>query len=103
MPDASPSTPLLDQYEAVKAQYPGHLVLFRVGDFYETFGDDARLLSRELDVVLTARSADARGERTPMAGVPHHAIDGYLARLVKKGYKVAVCDQVEDAAVARGL
>jgi DNA mismatch repair protein MutS len=103
MPDAPPLTPLLEQYEAVKAQYPGHLVLFRVGDFYETFGDDARLLSRELDVVLTARSADARGERTPMAGVPHHAVDGYLARLVKKGYKVAVCDQVEDAAVAKGL
>ena len=103
MPEASPTTPLLDQYEGVKARYPGHLVLFRVGDFYETFGDDARLLSRELDVVLTARSADARGERVPMAGVPHHAVEAYLGRLVRKGYKVALCDQVEDARLAKGL
>jgi DNA mismatch repair protein MutS len=103
MTDASSGTPLLDQYEAVKARYPGHLVLFRVGDFYETFGEDAKLLSRELDVVLTARSADARGERTPMAGVPQHAVETYLGRLVKKGYKVALCDQVEDAKFAKGL
>ena len=100
---AVPSTPLLEQYEGVKARYPGHLVLFRVGDFYETFGEDARLLARELDVVLTARSADARGERTPMAGVPHHAVETYLGRLVRKGYKVALCDQVEDARFAKGL
>src|SRR5271170_3547445 len=103
MPESSPSTSLLDQYEGVKARYPGHLVLFRVGDFYETFGEDARLLSREVDVVLTARSADARGERTPMAGVPHHAVETYLGRLVRKGYKVAICDQVEDARFAKGL
>ncbi|MCI4331631.1 MAG: DNA mismatch repair protein MutS [Thermoplasmata archaeon] len=103
MSDAGASTPLMEQYEGVKARYPGHLVLFRVGDFYETFGDDARLLSRELEVVLTARSADARGERTPMAGVPHHAVETYLGRLVRKGYKVAVCDQVEDARFAKGL
>jgi DNA mismatch repair protein MutS len=103
MPSASASTPLLEQYEGVKARYPGHLVLFRVGDFYETFGDDARLLSRELDVVLTARAPDVHGERTPMAGVPHHAVETYLGRLVRKGYKVAICDQVEDARLAKGL
>ena len=103
MPDAAPTTPLLEQYEGVKAQYPGHLVLFRVGDFYETFGEDARLLSRELDVVLTARAPDTHGERTPMAGVPHHAVETYLGRLVRKGYKVALCDQVEDARFAKGL
>jgi len=103
MPALSASTPLLEQYEGVKSRYPGHLVLFRVGDFYETFGDDARLLSRELDVVLTARAPDSHGERTPMAGVPHHAIDSYLGRLVGKGYKVAICDQVEDARFAKGL
>jgi DNA mismatch repair protein MutS len=103
MSEALPSTPLLDQYEGVKGRYPGHLLLFRVGDFYETFGDDARLLARELDVVLTARGADARGERVPMAGVPHHAIETYLGRLVRKGYKVALCDQVEDAEHAQGL
>ncbi len=100
---AAASTPLIDQYEGVKARYPGHLVLFRVGDFYETFGDDARLLARELDVVLTARAPDASGARTPMAGVPYHAVDAYLGRLVRKGYKVAVCDQVEDARFAKGL
>ena len=103
MPDATNLTPLLEQYEGVKARYPGHLVLFRVGDFYETFGDDARLLSREVDVVLTARSADAQGVRTPMAGVPHHSVETYLGRLVRKGYKVALCDQVEDPRLAKGL
>jgi len=103
MTEANVATPLLEQYEGVKARYPGHLVLFRVGDFYETFGDDARLLSRELDVVLTARGADARGERTPMAGVPHHAVETYLGRLVLKGFKVALCDQVEDPRLAKGL
>lgn len=97
------STPLLEQYEGVKSRFPGHLVLFRVGDFYETFGDDARLLARELDVVLTARAPDSRGERTPMAGVPHHAVDTYLGRLVRRGFKVALCDQVEDPRLARGL
>ena len=103
MPEPSSLTPLLEQYEGVKARYPGHLILFRVGDFYETFGDDARLLSRELDVVLTARSADAKGVRTPMAGVPHHSVETYLGRLVRKGYKVALCDQVEDPRLAKGL
>ncbi len=100
---ASASTPLLDQYDGVKSRYPGHLVLFRVGDFYETFGDDARLLSRELDLVLTARAPDASGARTPMAGVPYHAVETYLGRLVRKGYKVALCDQVEDPRLAKGL
>ncbi len=94
---------MLEQYEGVKAQYPGHLVLFRVGDFFETFGDDARLLSKELDVVLTARAPDTRGARTPMAGVPHHAVETYLGRLVGKGYKVVLCDQVEDPRFAKGL
>ncbi|HZY70847.1 MAG TPA: DNA mismatch repair protein MutS [Thermoplasmata archaeon] len=101
--EGASSTPLLEQYEGVKAQYPGHLVLFRVGDFYETFGDDAKLLARELEVVLTARAPDASGSRMPMAGVPHHAVESYLGRLVRKGYKVAVCDQVEDARFAKGL
>ncbi len=103
MTESTASTPLLEQYEGVKARYPGHLVLFRVGDFYETFGEDAKLLSRELEVVLTARAPDREGERTPMAGVPHHAVETYLARLVRKGYKVAICDQVEDPRLAKGL
>jgi DNA mismatch repair protein MutS len=103
MSPAAQLSPLIEQYEGVKARYPGHLLLFRVGDFYETFGEDAKLLSRELEVVLTARAADGSGERLPMAGVPHHAVDSYLARLVRKGYKVALCDQVEDARLAKGL
>ncbi len=103
MPEPAATTPLMEQYEGVKARYPGHLVLFRVGDFYETFGDDAKLLSREVEVVLTARAPDGRGDRMPMAGVPHHAVDSYLGRLVRKGFKVAICDQVEDPKAARGL
>jgi DNA mismatch repair protein MutS len=103
MSDAAATTSLMDQYEGVKARYPGHLVLIRVGDFYETFGDEAKLLAKELEITLTARSADTSGHRMPMAGVPHHAVDSYLGRLVRKGYKVAVCDQVEDAKTAKGL
>jgi DNA mismatch repair protein MutS len=103
MVESSPSTPMMEQYEAVRARYPGHLVLFRVGDFFETYGEDAKLLSRELELVLTARAPDSRGERIPMAGVPQHAVETYLGRLVRRGYKVALCDQVEDPKVAKGL
>lgn len=103
MPESSPSTPMMEQYEAVRARFPGHLVLFRVGDFFETYGEDAKLLSRELELVLTARAPDSRGERIPMAGVPQHAVDTYLGRLVRRGYKVALCDQVEDPKLAKGL
>ncbi|MCI4337252.1 MAG: DNA mismatch repair protein MutS [Thermoplasmata archaeon] len=103
MTEPANSTSLLGQYAGVKERYPGHLVLIRVGDFFEGFGDDAKLLSRELEIVLTARAADSSGERLPMAGVPHHALETYLGRLVRKGYKVAICDQVEDARLAKGL
>jgi len=103
MVESSPSTPMMEQYEAVRARYPGHLVLFRVGDFFETYGEDAKLLSRELELVLTARGPDSKGERIPMAGVPQHAIETYLGRLVRRGYKVALCDQIEDARLAKGL
>jgi DNA mismatch repair protein MutS len=103
MPEGPPTTPLMEQYEGVRSQYPGHLVLFRVGDFYEMFGEDARLMARELEVVLTARSPDSAGTRIPMAGVPHHALESYLGRLIRKGYRVAICDQVEDPRLAKGL
>ncbi len=95
-------TPMMAQYQGVRARYPGHLVLFRVGDFYETFYEDAETLSRELEVVLTSRSFEGQ-EPVPLAGVPHHAIEPYLARLVRKGYRVVLCDQVEDPKKARGL
>ena len=103
MAETAATTPLIEQYEAVKARYPGHLVLFRVGDFFETFGEDAKRLSSALDIQLTARGPDATGARLPMAGVPHHAVETYLARLVRQGFKVALCDQVEDARFAKGL
>jgi len=91
------------QYYAVKARYPDAIIFFRMGDFYETFGDDAGVVARELDITLTARGRDRNGERMPLAGVPHHAADGYIARLVSKGYKVVICDQVEDPKTAKGI
>jgi DNA mismatch repair protein MutS len=100
MPEPSP---MMAQYQGVKSRYPGHLVLFRVGDFYETFGEDAHTLSRDAEVVLTSRQMDGAGQRIPLAGVPHHAVESYLAKLVRKGHRVVVCDQVEDAKAAKGL
>ncbi len=95
---AKEHSPMMRQYLEVKERYPDFLLLFRVGDFYETFFEDAELVSTALNIVLTKRSAGI-----PMAGFPHHASEGYIAKLVKKGYKVAVCDQVEDPASAKGI
>lgn len=100
MPKASEDTPLLKQYFAVKAQHPEALLLYRVGDFYETYSDDALLASKVLGLVLTKRSNGDK-EPTPMAGFPHHAIEQYLQKLIRAGYKVAVCDQLEDPALAK--
>ncbi|MFC1925116.1 DNA mismatch repair protein MutS [Chloroflexota bacterium] len=86
-------TPIRRQYLKIKQRYPETILLFRLGDFYETFDEDARILSRELEIVLTSREM-GRGHRVPMAGVPYHALDNYLARLVNKGYKVAICEQL---------
>jgi DNA mismatch repair protein MutS len=94
---------MMKQYYAAKEQHPDALIMFRMGDFYEMFGEDAKVASREMDVVLTSR-APAKGQpRIPMCGVPHHAVDGYLARLIKKGYRVAICEQMEDPSKAKGL
>ncbi|MCX6688329.1 MAG: DNA mismatch repair protein MutS [Methanoregula sp.] len=95
-------TPAMQQYRECKARYPDAILFFHIGDFYETFEADAELVSRELDIVLTSRSKNGE-HRTPLAGVPHHAVEGYIAKLVAKGYKVAVCDQLEDAKKAKGL
>ncbi|MGC8774104.1 MAG: DNA mismatch repair protein MutS [Chlorobaculum sp.] len=95
-------TPMMRQYLDVKERYPGYLLLFRVGDFYETFLDDAVTVSSALNIVLTRRSNGGAGE-VPLAGFPHHASEGYIAKLVMKGFKVAVCDQVEDPALAKGI
>ncbi len=94
---------MMAQYRGVKDRYPGHLVLFRVGDFYETFGEDAQLLSRDAEVTLTSRQLDPQGQRIPLAGVPYHAVEGYLAKLVRKGHRVVVVDQMEEARAAKGL
>ncbi|MEP7039469.1 MAG: DNA mismatch repair protein MutS [Acidobacteriota bacterium] len=90
------TTPMLRQYLEIKKKYPGTLLFFRLGDFYELFNDDAVIGSRELEITLTARHKDSKNP-VPMCGVPHHAAAGYISRLVKKGYRVAVCEQTEDA------
>jgi DNA mismatch repair protein MutS len=96
------ATPMMRQYLDVKERYPDYLLLFRVGDFYETFYDDALSVSSALNIVLTRRSNGSSAE-VPMAGFPHHASEGYIAKLVMKGFKLAVCDQVEDPAAAKGI
>ena len=93
-------TPMLKQYFSIKAQHPEAVLLYRVGDFYETYSDDAVLVSKVLGLVLTRRSNGDKGD-TPMAGFPHHAIEGYLQKLVRAGYKVAICDQLEDPALVK--
>ncbi|HSV85777.1 MAG TPA: DNA mismatch repair protein MutS [Levilinea sp.] len=95
------TTPIRQQYLDIKRQYPDSILFFRLGDFYETFDEDAEITSRELDIVLTSRGF-ARGVRIPMAGIPYHAVENYLARLIEKGYHVAICEQVGDQP-ARGL
>ena len=89
-------TPMMRQYHAVKQETPDALLFFRLGDFYELFFDDAVTASRELEITLTARNKE-RDNPVPMCGVPYHAADGYIARLLRKGYKVAICDQMEAA------
>lgn len=91
-------TPIRGQYLQVKRRYPDAIVFFRLGDFYETFDEDAHTVASELDVVLTSRNV-AKGQRVPMAGVPHHAAEGYIAKLIEKGYKVAICEQVAREAI----
>src|SRR5688572_19408134 len=95
-------TPLMKQYNAIKAKYPGALLLFRVGDFYETFGQDAVAASKVLDIVLTKRGTGSASE-TELAGFPHHALDTYLPKLVRAGHRVAICDQLEDPRMVKGI
>src|SRR5512139_1313957 len=88
-------SPIRKQYLEIKRHYPDTILFFRLGDFYETFDQDAETASRELDIVLTSRNV-AKGSRVPMAGIPHHAVENYLARLIEKGFHVAICEQVGD-------
>ena len=96
------TTPIRRQYLDIKRRYPHAIVFFRLGDFYETFDDDAKLCARELEITLTSKPM-GKNLRVPLAGIPHHALDGYLAKLISKGYKVAICEQMEDPATAKGL
>src|SRR6186713_1302998 len=91
------ATPMLRQYLEIKKQYPGTILFFRLGDFYEMFNEDAIVGARELEITLTARQKDSANP-VPMCGVPHHAASNYIARLVRKGYRVAICEQAEPAA-----
>lgn len=95
-------TPMMEQYEAIKRAHEDKLLFYRLGDFYELFFDDAIVASRELNLTLTGRNA-GMDEKAPMCGVPYHAAEGYILRLIKKGYKVAICEQVEDPKVAKGI
>jgi DNA mismatch repair protein MutS len=95
-------TPMIRQYLEIKKQYPDAILFFRLGDFYEMFFDDARLASRELEITLTGREGGAK-ERVPMCGIPYHASDTYIARLIAKKYRVAICEQVEDPSLAKGI
>ncbi|HEY1263207.1 MAG TPA: DNA mismatch repair protein MutS [Terriglobales bacterium] len=97
-----PSTPLMRQYTAIKKEHPSALLFFRLGDFYELFFDDAKLAARELQITLTSRNKE-KGIAVPMCGVPYHAAEGYISKLIRKGFKVAICDQMEDARFAKKL
>ena len=97
-------TPMMKQYHKIKEEHPDCLLFFRLGDFYEMFNEDAKTASEELELTLTSRDRSRPPEeRTPMCGVPYHAVDSYIARLISKGYKVAICEQMEDPATAKGL
>jgi DNA mismatch repair protein MutS len=99
---SEPSTPLMRQYHALKQQVPHALLMFRLGDFYELFYEDAVTAARELEITLTSRGKD-KGQAIPMCGVPHHSSEGYIARLIQKGYRVAVCEQMEDPRFTKKL
>jgi len=99
---SEPSTPLMRQYAAIKKEHPNALLFFRLGDFYELFFDDAVLAARELQITLTSRNKE-KGIAIPMCGVPHHAAEGYISKLIRRGFKVAVCEQLEDPRLAKKL
>jgi DNA mismatch repair protein MutS len=98
-----PQTPAMQQYHRMKAEHPGTLLFFRMGDFYELFFEDAVIAARALEIALTSRAKDREGEPIPMCGVPHHAVTAYVGRLVKQGFRVALCEQMEDPRLAKGV
>src|ERR1700740_881810 len=102
MSKSGSDTPLMQQHRAIKQKYPDAILLFRVGDFYETFGEDAIIASKVLGITLTKRNNGVAAS-SELAGFPHHALDTYLHKLVKAGYRVAICDQLEDPRKAKGI
>ena len=102
MIDTKCLTPMMQQYMETKKQYSDCILFYRLGDFYEMFFDDAITASKELEITLTGKNCGLE-ERAPMCGVPYHSVDSYLNRLVEKGYKVAICEQVEDPQQAKGI
>src|SRR5574343_794063 len=102
MAKAGNDTPLMQQHRAIKQKYPDAVLLFRVGDFYETFGEDAIVASKVLGITLTRRNNGAAAS-SELAGFPHHSLDTYLHKLVKAGYRVAICDQLEDPKQVKGI
>ena len=96
-------TPMMQQYMKIRSEYPNALLMYRMGDFYEFFFEDANIAARELEIVLTSRSRDSSGEPIPMCGVPWHSANAYIAKLVQKGYHVAVCEQIEDPKQSNGI
>src|SRR6478736_8626599 len=98
-----PSTPLMRQYNGIKQQVPNTLLMFRVGDFYELFYEDAVTAARELEITLTSRQKEKGGTPIPMAGVPWHSSENYIARLIQKGFRVAICEQTEDPKLTKKL
>ena len=98
------TTPMMQQYLRMKELHQDCILFFRLGDFYEMFNEDAKLVSKELELTLTSRDrGKPEAQRTPMCGVPYHSCESYIARLIAKGYKVAICEQTEDPATAKGL
>ncbi len=95
-------TPMIEQYRDIKSQHPNEILFFRLGDFYEMFFEDAEIASKELQITLTSRDAGG-GNRVPMCGIPYHAADNYIAKLIRKGFKIAICEQVEDPKAAKGI
>ena len=98
----STDTPLMSQYKKIKEEYKNEILMYRLGDFYEMFFEDAKIVSQELGLTLTARNKE-KGQDVPLAGVPYHSVASYIAKLVAKGYSVAICEQVEDPKLATGI
>src|SRR5690606_27444646 len=95
-------TPLMQQYLQIKEQYKDCILFYRLGDFYEMFFEDAKICSKELEIALTGKNI-GKEEKAPMCGVPYHAVENYLSKLISRGYRVAICEQVEDPKTAKGL